>query len=160
MNLSHFSPRNIDFNFSRKYDLAAHARGTFKPHGLWLSDESGEEGWHNWCKDANFYIDSLKYELNFFLDTSDCVHLKTFNEIIAFNDKYITNFKDYGFRNKKTIDLPEMPKTIDWPRVKKEHKGILITPYCYSARFNYMWYYGWDCASACIWDLSALKLLN
>lgn len=33
-----------------------------------------------------------------------------------------------------------------------------ITPYCWPARMDpdLIWYYGWDCASGCIWDASTI----
>ena len=48
--------------------------------------------------------------------------------------------------------------TIDWERVKEQYSGIIITPYCFDLRLDFIWYYGWDCESACIWDTSILKL--
>ena len=40
---------------------------------------------------------------------------------------------------------------IDWPRLAAEFDGIVIAPYQWSRRNSLMWYYGWDCASGCIW---------
>jgi hypothetical protein len=48
---------------------------------------------------------------------------------------------------------------IDWSKVAAKHQGIIIAPYCYARRLTYhtAWYYGWDCASGCIWDLKAIQ---
>ena len=48
---------------------------------------------------------------------------------------------------------------IDWKKVKSKYQGIIIAPYQWSCRLNLdsNWYYGWDCASGCIWDLDCIK---
>ena len=49
---------------------------------------------------------------------------------------------------------------IDWHAVAQAYAGIEIAPYCWSLRFEYefLWYYGWDCASGCVWELSAVRV--
>jgi len=37
--------------------------------------------------------------------------------------------------------------------VSKEYDGIEIAPYQWDARLSLIWYYGWDVASGCIWNL-------
>lgn len=46
-----------------------------------------------------------------------------------------------------------MASGIDWKAVAKEYDGIEIDPYQYERRFSegFLWYYGWDCASGCVW---------
>lgn len=41
------------------------------------------------------------------------------------------------------------------------YDGIVITPYVWSMRLDRsaFWYYGWDCASGCIWNASAVAEL-
>jgi hypothetical protein len=72
--------------------------------------------------------------------------LSTVYEILHFNEKYKTLFSDNSFRN------------IDWKKVKKHYKGIIISPYQWKLRLDtrVFWYYGWDCSSGCIWDLSCI----
>lgn len=38
----------------------------------------------------------------------------------------------------------------------REYAGIIITPYQWARRLELSWYYNWDCASGCIWDVSAI----
>lgn len=50
---------------------------------------------------------------------------------------------------------------IDWKRVAQDWAGIEITPwqgrlYMDSAKLS--WYGGWDIASGCVWETSAIKL--
>lgn len=41
---------------------------------------------------------------------------------------------------------------MDWPTIAEKFAGIEIAPYLYQRRLEALWYYGWDCASGCIWD--------
>lgn len=64
----------------------------------------------------------------------------------------ISNEEDLlKFHNKfKTNDIII---SIDWPTVAKLYAGIEISPYQYNYRLKsgFIWYYGWDVASGCIW---------
>ena len=35
-----------------------------------------------------------------------------------------------------------------------------INPYIYKARYEYMFYYGWDCASGCVWNIDSVKEIS
>ena len=37
--------------------------------------------------------------------------------------------------------------------------GIIISPYQWDCRLALEsgWYYGWDCSSGCIWDISCIQ---
>ena len=47
---------------------------------------------------------------------------------------------------------------IDWPAVATDYPGLIIAPYQWSCRMSEFtrWYYGWDCASGCIWNADAI----
>jgi hypothetical protein len=47
---------------------------------------------------------------------------------------------------------------INWRRVARKYHGIVIAPYLRELRFDeaVWWYYGWDCASGCIWNRKAI----
>lgn len=122
-----------------------------KPKGLWISDEA-EEGWHEWCSAempdwAKRWTHYVEYEL---APEANILRLRTAQEIDAFTEKYSTNetlgaevvFLARYFRN-----------IIDWKKVAAEYDGIIITPYQWARRMNSetQWYYGWDCASGCVW---------
>ena len=51
---------------------------------------------------------------------------------------------------------------IRWDRVAERYQGIVIAPYHWSRRMadHTFWYYGWDCASGCIWDAAAVAELR
>ena len=46
---------------------------------------------------------------------------------------------------------------IAWSMVAADYQGILIEPYQWTCRYDMDFYYCWDCASGCIWDLAAIK---
>lgn len=48
---------------------------------------------------------------------------------------------------------------IDWVKVKPLYDGIIITPYQWRCRLDpdIFWYYSWDCASGCIWNLETIE---
>ncbi len=51
---------------------------------------------------------------------------------------------------------------IRWPDVAARYDGMIIAPYVWSRRLDgdARWYYGWDCASGCIWNTSAIKSVS
>ena len=123
-----------------------------KPRGLWLSVE-GDDDWPHWCQDEGFNIGSLAVATEIALspDAKIC-HLTTAADIDAFTERWVTT-------------PPGMPDSflsrgmfIDWPEVAREHDGIIIAPYIWARRLSRhcSWYYGWDCASGCIWQMSAI----
>jgi hypothetical protein len=117
----------------------------YKPHGLWVSDEgpSSVMSWSEWCLSEDYGDISNKTPWLISVDLDRITHLTTVDEVRAFTAKFTTDHFGMG---------------IDWPAVAADHAGILITPYQWSLRFDidHGWYYGWDCASGCIWDTSAI----
>ena len=52
---------------------------------------------------------------------------------------------------------------IDWAAVARCYQGIIIPTYHFEFRFDTHvsdWYYGWDCASGCIWDAGAIASVS
>ena len=37
---------------------------------------------------------------------------------------------------------------------------MFITPYQWELRFELDWYYGWDVASGCVWNLSVIESME
>lgn len=151
--LTHFSENEWTFDQGFVYpknptDLQDE-RLTFKPKGLWLSDET-QFGWKQWCENEDFRTEHLKVEKSFLLDPSSICILDSDTKIQHFDEEYRLSIR------------PDFTHVyiIDWNRVSSKYKGILISPYSWRMRMGPMWYYGWDCASACIWDLSALTPLE
>lgn len=137
MILHHFSSQPFEFNRNYEYRKA----GAMKPKGFWLSDENAEQSWSKWC--ASEHFGTLNYKTSFRCRTADWLILNTTDGIRDLVRRF--PHPSHG------IDM--IP---DWDMIGQNFAGIVITPYCWRARFDVMWYYGWDCASACVWDLSTI----
>ena len=131
-----------ELDLTRKYARQGAAKFPLKPVGLWygIDDE-----WLEWCKgNMEDWVRPNDFEIE--IRESRICLLDTYAKITAFSHGYRT--KQYGITQ------------IDWEGVTKNYSGIEINPYdCYDLRFHldFMWYYGWDCASGCIWDLSVIE---
>lgn len=113
-------------------------RITFKPEGLWFGFGTF---WIDWVKDEMpEWIKDGIYKLT--IDTSKILVVDSLSD---FHKKY--NVKLYGHAI-----------GINWLRIANEFSGIEIPSYQRDFRLasDYLWYYGWDVASGCIWDKSAL----
>lgn len=144
--LSHFSSTPFIFNPSTIYGPIH--RHDYKPRGFWLSDET-DYGWAKWCKDQNWGVPGLQFETLFECDISNWLYLDSMEKLLKFTHEY------------KVIDTDlSILGLIEWRRVQSHFSGILITPYQRSCRLHMEthWYYGWDCASACVWDLSTIRI--
>lgn len=118
-----------------------------KPNGFWLSDESTDWGWSHWCKSEDWGLRHLSYYHDFEADMTDVLHMSTAGELRSFT-------KEYG--NYETDMATWYGTPIDWPRVGRKFKGVLITPYVFACRTELDWYNVWDCASGVFWDTSCL----
>lgn len=124
-----------------------------KPVGLWVSDERGDDGWRSWCASESYGDLSKQVEHEVVLHPdANIVRLTSADEIDRFTEEWgIAADREY-FRDTRAIQ---------WGSVAKRFDGILITPYIWSRRMetHTSWYYGWDCASGCIWNPRAISSL-
>lgn len=127
-----------------------------KPVGLWVSvEDDPEDGWLEWSRENDFRLEDLTYKYRVILrEDAKILHLKGTGQIIHFSRQ----------RCKKELSMPQAlyssfdSYSVDWDIVKEEYQGIIISPYDWACRMHVdtMWYYGWDCASGCLWDLSCI----
>ncbi|QGJ95232.1 hypothetical protein QDA11_gp12 [Microbacterium phage Jayden] len=152
MILTHWSPEPFVLDRERTYDQTEFGNG--KPRGLWLSDES-DLGWKEWCESEEWGLGTLAHSTEFepvedhgLLIIPSAADLRQFTNIYRGHPV---------FRGAGGTSLGS--HWIDWERVAAKYTGIVITPYQWSARLDLdsMWYYGWDVASACIWNLDAIR---
>lgn len=148
MILHHFSHEDFKLDTNWTYKKFTE----IKPIGFWLSDES-DHGWSKWCISEEFMLGKLGFKHSFKCDVTDWVVIRNFTELHYFHQ----NFKNGGVPD---YEAKFHSRWIDWEKVKEQYKGILITPYDWKGRYEFMWYYGWDCASACVWDLSTIKQMQ
>lgn len=121
----------------------------YKPRGLWLS--VGDD-WARWCIGERFHLDGLNYRQR--------VHLApTANVLTITTDEQLL---DFTHTHGKPIRDGSPMWFIDWPGVAAKYDGTLIAPYLWNMRLDVQvsWYYGWDCASACIWNLDAVDRID
>jgi hypothetical protein len=117
-----------------------------KPTGLWLSAE-GEDDWFNWCEDAEFWQgERLVYEV-VLADTANLLYLNHPEDVRGLMSRFSNGKRSWE-------------EAIDWVTLATEYQGIIIAPYHWQCRLEVQWYYGWDCASGCIWDVSAVEQLE
>lgn len=154
MKLSHFTSNAIEtLEEKPPYDGNARSDRTyFKPYGLWVSVD-GPDDWPSWCESENFRDINEQYHYSVELKSKNNVLvLPTAEDIKAFSKQYqlerIPGYDGY---------VPRM--YLDWPRVAKDYQGIIIAPYQWGLRLDdeVSWYYGWDCASGCIWNNEAIE---
>lgn len=149
MKLIHYTDKELSLE-PRVYDQKEqHIQ--CKPRGLWVSVE-GEYDWEWWCESENFRLENLvvRYEVEL-KDNADILHLKTKEEIYKFTESYSMSTRSWD-REHDTYE-------IRWDDLKIKYQGIIISPYQWDCRLaiGSSWYYGWDCASGCIWDLTCIK---
>jgi len=146
MRLIHYSPKKIDGIEPQKYDQNE-IKFQCKPNGLWFSVE-GNDGWKEWCISENTFLNRLRFSYEICLKTdAKILHLNTPEEIFSFTKQY----------PKKKFDTDT--SELDWEEVRKKFQGIIISPYQWECRLALEsgWYYTWDCASGCIWDIDCIE---
>lgn len=144
MTLVHYSAAPLTFDAERTYEQP---QSNFKPNGLWLSVEGNDDGWKQWCEGEDFNVDGLVHQTELILkDDANVLVIDTVDALDEFTRTY---------RWKKN----ELLAAIDWTRVSAMYDGIIIAPYLWSRRHTRetFWYYPWDCASACIWNVRVLE---
>jgi len=87
------------------------------------------------------------------LDMKGILVIQSVSDLLRFQKKYRT-FEPYI--------------QINWESVKKDYRGIEIQNYYELKRFfnssagfmDYVWLYGWDINSGCVWDLSCVRSIQ
>ena len=143
-----------------------------KPNGLWFDVN---EEWKQWCDALQFRPDTLHYRHTVtILDTSRILFLRGAKDIDKFTRKYRCSLfgniqllqssedmeeftREYG-RDLFADIKQQSSNNIAWGEVAEKHSGIIITPYSRARSLTYAWYYGWHCASGCIWDTNVIRL--
>lgn len=123
-----------------------------KPKGLWVS-VPGENDWPSWCKMEDFGLDRLAHRTRLILSPGSRLLLVDNAEALSALEQRYGFLAEYppSSGSRQPRDL-----AIDWPAVARDWQGIVIAPYQWEARWESLWYGGWDCASGCIWDAGAI----
>ena len=153
MELKHYTAMPLEFDPERTYEQNS-PRLYGKPLGFWVSVK-GEYDWKSWCESEDFLTESLVYENAVVLrDDANILRINSVKGLHQFSTKY-------GIPETKSVPGydPWVEYAINWARVAREYDGIIISPYLYSWDLgdDLKWYYGWDCASGCIWRLQCIE---
>ena len=137
---THLSPRAEPFEVQPREQAP---EPTYKPKGLWYEVDGD---WQRWCA-AEEFGDLAKQTIHHVeFGSENMLLINTLADLDAFNDSYATkqrindNYGEFDFL-----------VGIRWAEVAERWDGIEIAPYQWTRRLEYLWYYGWDCASGVIW---------
>lgn len=155
----------LDHDFHRKNH--EYMPGMSKPFAFWFSieDYEDDETWLTWCIGQNFQLECLKHRHKVILKSDvNILFLQTSEEIRDFGFKYQGNdqFHFDTFLMQSGSQTHRYIYKIKWNEVSKEYDGIIIAPYDWKSRMKSetLWYYGWDCASGCIWNYDAIDRIE
>jgi hypothetical protein len=140
MKLTHHAPKPFELDYSRSYVQ----RESHKPKGFWVSVDGD---WARWCEtDWERGLGAHEHRVTLG-PQANILRLSSEADIHTFTRVYGNLLDTYR---------------IDWPLVASRYQGIIIAPYIWECRLDRRcsWYYTWDCASGCIWGLSAIKALE
>jgi len=112
-----------------------------KPSGLWYA--VGTE-WIEWIEsEMPHWMGKTFYKIEISNKVLKIDTAKKFEELMK---KYGEVRRIPGLKYSRKHNL-----YINWKKVAEDYSGIEIAPYRWHYRHEYMWYYGWDVASGCIW---------
>jgi hypothetical protein len=110
-----------------------------KPRGLWYSCGLDWIRWATW--EMPHWLHPHVYGIQ--LDLTNVLLIRTEQGL----DQFTKEFGIDGYR-------------IDWPRVARRYWGVEICPYQTGRRMSLDWYYPWDVASGCVWDMRAVQRIT
>lgn len=146
MRLVHYSQKPIREVLTKQQGVEP----DMKPRGLWVSVPGGDPCWREWCESESFGdIDKcIEHEVHLSPD-ANILWLRSPSNILEFHREY-----------ERELYAGSSYNVIDWKSVASRYDGIIITPYQWSLRLDgrCRWYYGWDCASGCIWNGEAATI--
>lgn len=144
LDLRHYAPGPVDLDRSRTYRQREPESSYNKPRGFWVSVK-GPVDWPTWCLEEGFALDRQVEHTVRLAAGAQILRLETVDSLVEFT-------RQYGVKSSFGPGT-----SIHWARVVEEFDGVIIAPYQWACRLSLDWYYGWDVASGCIWDLAAIE---
>ena len=146
-----------DYNIrpDQKVFLSSEPWTTFKPTLQVKPDYAGQKPKGLWYGCGDSWIEWVKQEMPKNLEKANYLYeVKLGEEIIQISsDDEFDNFQsEFGF------PLGKRGPAINWKEIQEqEYNGIEICPHNWERREELDWYYPWDVASGCIWNLSGVS---
>ena len=141
---------------------------SYKPAGLWVGIDGD---WIRWCSSEQpDWIHPYFYEID--ASALNLLWIRGEDGLLDFTKEYSMPFdmltRDVRAAMKVACacncanEVTIAPKSLElssiaWDNVAAKFDGIVISPYLWSLRLRLHWYYGWDCASGCLWNASKAK---
>ncbi len=116
-----------------------------KPKGMWLSTIGTDDNWRSWLKYNEMFCHNERYWKQFDVDMKNILCITNDDEFIKFDKKYVIYKSKYQSK-------------VIWDDIYKQYDGIAIIPHFSEFHLTHDWYYMWDCASVCIWNLDVVSL--
>jgi hypothetical protein len=126
-----------------------------KPVGFWYSCFNS---WLNWTQDEGLFIKNYIHKINIKRNLLRNIKNKDKDGLLVLN-----NIKDLILFHKKYKKRYRKMNMIEWNKVSEDYGGIEICPYFKEELKKkklwkkLFWYWSWDVASGCIWNISILK---
>lgn len=149
--LKHYA-RGDFAGLDRDYDYSRRRVRDDKPTGFWVSVQ-GPDDWYEWCTREEFCVSDLSNEYDVTLAPgANVLRIDNLGDLEDLTYRYPALTAEW---RRSSVWADE--RYPDWPRIAAEFDGIIIAPYQWAARLDLFWYYAWDCASGCIWNLDAIE---
>lgn len=158
MLLEHYTAAPLDYEPGRVY-RQEEAAPYGKPHGLWLS-VPGPDDWPAWCLEEGFRVGELVERARFTLRPGGKVLvIQDRAALLDFTYLYAVRVRESEVVSSAAIGGSW---AIDWRAVAGAMDGVIVAPYRWDCRLEMdsMWYYGWDAASGCVWNLDAVERID
>lgn len=146
MKLFHFTPTKIELNKNRRYLKSSQSTTARKPSGFWVSVEYS---WREQMRDVIPSFFGHAYAVN--LKPNNILYISSEQDFDNFLEKYSYEYEPFKHSFGKYFN-----NAIDWLKLAADYDGIIFTDYFHKRRNDYSWYYAWDCAGGCIWNLECI----
>lgn len=148
----HYSAKPLK-HFNRERHFRQLEVGQMKPPGFWVTSND-DDNWENWCRAEEYNVLGLRWRSTFSMDGDSVKVIRDLNELLDFSEEF--SYRMYLGGEYSDVRL------INWLAVMQRWMGLYIDPHQVTVRLSpeFLWYSVWDCASGCVWDLSALTLMG
>lgn len=149
LDLRHYREDALRLDRARSYTQGRVGMPFGKPDGLWVSVK-GPDDWPTWCASERWALDRQVPHRVTLSPAANVLLVDSMSALLSFSENYGAPISNWFTQR----------VAIDWARVAQDFGGIIIAPYQWPARLSVDWYYGWDVASGCIWDLDCIASVD